>query len=174
MTKAELMEAVSKAGMVPHKEVHKGELIISSLAFQTPGKETNLCIHPLSLLDLTGSIHIGPWCMFGARARIYTHDHIHAGKSPLLSLQEKYGVLWQDKYIGSDVWLHDDAIVLYQVTHIPDGVVVGAGSVLTKNPGPYEIWAGVPAQKIGVRDDTGDQAIEEIAGIEKFSLQEYL
>ena len=33
-------------------------------------------------------------------------------------------------------------MVLYQVTHIPDGMVLGAGSLLTRNPGPYEIWAG--------------------------------
>jgi len=49
------------------------------------------------------------------------------------------------------VWIHDGAMVLYQVTEIPDGVVVAAGAVLTKNPGPYEIWAGVPAKKIAER-----------------------
>jgi acetyltransferase-like isoleucine patch superfamily enzyme len=84
------------------------------------------------------------------------------GKRPLLVVQEKFGVLWQDKCIGADVWIHDAAIVLYQVTRIPDGVVLGAGSVLTKNPGAYEIWAGAPARKVGQRTDTDDEAIASI------------
>jgi acetyltransferase-like isoleucine patch superfamily enzyme len=76
---------------------------------------------------------------------------MHAGRQPLLEVEEQHGVMWQDKVIGSDVWVHDNARVLYQVTHIPDGVVVAAGAVLTRNPGTYEIWGGVPARKIGVR-----------------------
>ena len=78
--------------------------------------ETNLCISRFSILDCTGSMHIGPWCMIGARSRIYTHDHIHDGLDPLLVQQERYGVVWQDKYIGRDVWIHENVIVLYQVT----------------------------------------------------------
>lgn len=31
------------------------------------------------------------------------------------------------------------------------GTVVGAGAVLTKSTGEYEIWAGVPARKVGER-----------------------
>jgi acetyltransferase-like isoleucine patch superfamily enzyme len=42
-------------------------------------------------------------------------------------------------------------------------VVIGAGSVLTKNPGPYEIWAGNPARKIGMRTETTEQEIEELS-----------
>jgi acetyltransferase-like isoleucine patch superfamily enzyme len=60
----------------------------------------------------------------------YTHDHIHAGRQPLLAVETEYGVIWQDKYIGADVCIYDGAIVLYQVTQIPDGVIIGAGSVL--------------------------------------------
>jgi acetyltransferase-like isoleucine patch superfamily enzyme len=119
--------------------------------FQTPGRETNLLVSRFAYMDLTGSIRLGPWCNISARCRIYTHDHLHAGRRPLLEVEERHGVLWQDKRIGGDVWIHDEARVLYQVTHIPDGVVIGAGAVLTRNPGPYEIWAGVPARKIGER-----------------------
>jgi acetyltransferase-like isoleucine patch superfamily enzyme len=173
MTEAELKEAISKAGRVLHETTHKGGLILSSHAFQTPGRETNLYISPEALLDFTGSIHIGPWCMIGARSRIYTHDHLHLGKKPLLELEEEFGVLWQDKYIGSDVWIHDSAIILYQVTHIPDGVVVGAGAVLTKNPGPYEIWAGVPAKKIGMRRETDTEALQKVVRKKRFRLQDH-
>jgi acetyltransferase-like isoleucine patch superfamily enzyme len=34
---------------------------------------------------------------------------------------------------------------------IGDGVVVGAGAVVTKSIPDYEIWVGVPARKIGER-----------------------
>ena len=151
MTRAGLLAAIEKAVRFPHKHVHKGRLIVSPGVFQTPGLETNLVISPFSLLDCTGSIRIGPWCNIGPRTRIYTHDTIHLGRKPLAQLENDLGVLWQDKEIGSDVWIHDGAMVLYQATRLPDGFVLGAGSVLTKNPGPFEIWAGNPARKIGER-----------------------
>ena len=161
MTKTQLDAALVRAVRHPHKHLRKGELIISPEAFTTEGRETNLVISPFALLDCTGSIYIGPWCNIGPRTRIYTHDTIHAGRQPLALLEEDIGVLWQDKHIGADVWIHDGSIVLYQVSHIPDGVVLGAGSVLTKNPGPYEIWAGIPARKIAVREEMSSEELLE-------------
>jgi acetyltransferase-like isoleucine patch superfamily enzyme len=172
MSKAQLKTAIAKAVRHPHKKVHKGKLVISPEAYQAPGRKTNLVISPFSILDCTGSIHIGPWCNIGARARIYTHDTIHMGTRPLLELEAAYGVLWQDKYIGADVWIHDGSLVLYQVTHLPDGFVLGAGSVLTKNPGPYEIWAGNPAQKIGKRTATDNRKIERSLNQNRFFLND--
>ncbi|MGD9209864.1 MAG: acyltransferase [Desulfobacteraceae bacterium] len=172
MTKSQLENALTKAVRYPHKKFRKGRLIISSKAYSTSGLETNLVISPFALLDCTGSIHVGPWCNIGARSRIYTHDTIHFGKKPLAQLETDYGVLWQDKYIGADVWIHDGAIILYQVTHIPDGAVVGAGSVLTKNPNPYEIWAGNPARKIGERKEMTDAQIKAKVDSERFRLNQ--
>ena len=171
MTAVQLQAAIKEAVKYPHKHVHKGELIISPEVFSTPGRETNLVISRFARIDCTGSIHIGPWCNIGHRARIYTHDTIHLGRRPLALIEEKFGIQWQDKYIGTDVWIHDSAIVLYQVTHIPDGVVLGAGSVLTKNPGPYEIWAGVPARKIGVREEVDQEIIGATVNRQRFSLE---
>lgn len=159
MSRQVLDAAVSRAVRYPHSDISKGELIISREAFQSDDRQTNLVISPYSILDCTGSIFIGPWCNIGPRTRIYTHDHIHAGREPLSQVQEQYGIFFQDKYIGRDVWIYDGSLVLYQVTHIPDGVVLGAGSVLTRNPGPYEIWAGNPARKIAVRTDVDRQAL---------------
>jgi acetyltransferase-like isoleucine patch superfamily enzyme len=174
MTAAELKAAISKARRYPHKRIHKGELIISEEAYQTPDRETNLVISPFSLLDCTGSIHIGPWCNIGHRSRIYTHDTIHLGLQPLARIEEEIGVLWQDKYIGADVWIHDQAIVLYQATTLPDGFILGAGSVLTKNPGPYEIWAGVPARKIGERGQMDLDNIRKSVEKQRFSLETFM
>jgi acetyltransferase-like isoleucine patch superfamily enzyme len=172
MSAAQLAAAVEKAVRYPHKHFHKGRLIISPQVYATAGLETNLVISPFALLDCTGSIHIGPWCNIGSRARIYTHDTIHLGRKPLAQLEWKYGVLWQDKYIGADVWIHDGAMVLYQVTHIPDGVVLGAGAVLTKNPGSYEIWAGNPARKIGERREMDEAEIQRRMAGRRFRLSQ--
>ncbi len=170
LTHAQLHEAMEQAVRRPHKHINKGRLVFSPDIYTSPDRETNILISRFSLIDCTGSIHIGPWCNIAARSRIYTHDHIILGKAPILAMEEKFGVVWQDKYIGADVWIADGAIVLYQVTNIPDGVVVGAGSVLTKNPGPYEIWAGNPAKKIGERGDVDDAALHSFLNRERFRL----
>ncbi|MDF1593832.1 MAG: hypothetical protein P1P89_20175 [Desulfobacterales bacterium] len=174
MSKAQLEAAIAKAVRYPHKKVHKGKLAISPEAYRAPGRKTNLVISPFSILDCTGSIHLGPWCNIGPRTRIYTHDTIHLGTRPLLEIEEEFGVLWQDKYIGSDVWIHDGSFVLYQATRLPDGFVLGAGSVLAKNPGPYEIWAGNPARKIGVRKADDEKQIERFLKKKRFLLDRHL
>lgn len=174
MTAVQLQEAIKQAVKYPHKRLHKGELVLSPDVFTSSGRETNLVISRFARIDCTGSVHIGPWCNIGHRSRIYTHDTIHLGKRPLALIEEEFGIHWQDKYIGRDVWIHESAIVLYQATVIPDGVVIGAGSVLTKNPGPYEIWAGVPAKKIGERENVEADAIQEALDQERFSLKQVL
>lgn len=173
-TREELEISLKACRRHPHSNINKGKLILSPAIFNTVGSETNVVISRFSILDNTGSIHIGPWCMIGARARVYTHDHCHQGKEPLLAVQEKHGVLFQDKYIGRDVWIHENAIVLYQATILPDGFVLGAGSVLTKNPGAYEIWGGVPARKIADRKDMSPLEIKALFTEKRFSLKEYL
>jgi acetyltransferase-like isoleucine patch superfamily enzyme len=173
-TKEELEISLKECRRKPHSNINKGKLLFPPEVFTTPGSETNIVISRFSILDNTGSIHIGPWCMIGARARIYTHDHCHQGKEPLLAVQEKHGVFFQDKYIGKDVWIHENAIVLYQASILPDGFVLGAGSVLTKNPGAYEIWGGVPAKKIADRKELSALEIKNLFAGEGFNLKDYL
>lgn len=52
-----------------------------------------------------------------------------------------------DVVIGSHVFIGVDTVICKPVT-IGDGAVIGAGSVVTKNIPPYELWAGVPARFI--------------------------
>lgn len=52
--------------------------------------------------------------------------------------------------IGSRCYIGMNTIFSKPVT-IGDGAVVGAGSVVTKDIPPYEIWAGVPARFIKKR-----------------------
>jgi len=170
LTRAQLDAVLAEAVRHPHAHVHKGELRFAPGVFADPERETTILISRFALIDCTGSIEIGPWCNISARSRIYTHDHLHLGRDPLLLVEENHGVVWQDKKIGADVWIHDGALVLYQVTHIPDGVVVGAGAVLTRNPGPWEIWAGNPARKVGERRPLGPGELEARLAADRFRL----
>jgi len=152
LTAAQLYNILRTTGYYPHAEVHRGRLIISKDCYLDTD-HTNLCISAGAMFDLTADVEIGPWCMIGAGTQLWTHDHFHEGRDkPLLQIQEEKGVKYMPKKIGKDVWIHG-AIILMQATEIPDGVVIGAGSVLTTNPRPYEIWAGSPARCIGERQN---------------------
>ena len=52
--------------------------------------------------------------------------------------------------IGNDVWIGAHVCVKSGV-EISDGAIIGMGSVVTKNIGGYEIWAGNKAKKIRTR-----------------------
>lgn len=52
--------------------------------------------------------------------------------------------------IGNDVWIGNRVMIKAGIK-IADGAVVGMGSVVTKDIGPYEIWAGNPARMIRKR-----------------------
>ncbi len=53
-------------------------------------------------------------------------------------------------HIGNDVWIGNRVMVKAGVT-IGNGAVIGMGSVVTKDIGPYEVWAGDPARLIRKR-----------------------
>ncbi len=53
---------------------------------------------------------------------------------------------------------------------ISDGAVIGMGSVVTHDVGPYEIWAGNPARMIRKRFD--DEIVENLQQIKWWSWNE--
>lgn len=60
---------------------------------------------------------------------------------------------WKERtFIGNDVRIGERATILSGLM-IGDGAVIGGGSVVTKNVGPYEIWAGNSARLIRKRFD---------------------
>lgn len=60
--------------------------------------------------------------------------------------------IFTETKIGNDVWIGANCMVKAGVK-ISDGAVIGMGSVVTKDIGPYEIWAGNPAKLIRKRFD---------------------
>jgi serine O-acetyltransferase len=67
--------------------------------------------------------------------------------------------------IEDDVWLCPGAVVLGGPgrTVVGEGTVVAANAVLTESTGDWEIWAGVPAHRIGNRRI--DRDVDELARI---------
>jgi len=63
--------------------------------------------------------------------------------------------------INNDVWIGRNAIIRSGIT-IETGAIVGMGAVVTKDIGPYEVWAGNPAKLIRKRfnDDTIKHLLE--------------
>lgn len=60
--------------------------------------------------------------------------------------------------IGNDVWIGANAVILPSVHSIGNGAIIAAGSIVTKDVPPYEIWGGMPAKHIKKRfeDETGE------------------
>ena len=88
--------------------------------------------------------------MMGPEVVIYTSGHKHDRLDiPMIEQgsSETYPVI-----IGNDVWIGRRAIIMPGVT-IGDGVIIGAGAVVTKNVEPYVVVAGVPAKVVKKRLD---------------------
>ncbi len=71
--------------------------------------------------------------------------------------------------IGNDVWIGYRAMIVPGVK-VGDGAVIGMGSVVTKDVGPYEIWAGNPAKLI--RKRFPDEIIDQLVLSKWWSLSE--
>lgn len=54
-------------------------------------------------------------------------------------------------YIGHDVWIGANVIILSGCCKVGNGAIIGAGSVITKDVPPYAIVAGNPAKRIRMR-----------------------
>lgn len=99
-------------------------------------------IKPSVLLDLSADITLGDGIIISDEAMLYTHEHDH-------SLGSDHCRVWaKSKIIGSNVYIGTRAIILANCTYIPDGVVIGAGAIVTKSieeDFSNTIWAGNPA-----------------------------
>lgn len=86
-------------------------------------------------------ITIGDDVLIGDYVSIYDHDHSYREKDKPYGKQQ---YTTAPVVIEDNVWIGSHSVVLKDVK-ISSGAIVGAGSVVTKNIPPKEIWAGVPA-----------------------------
>lgn len=118
---------------------HQGLLKIASGAW----------IGPRCYLHAAGGIYIGEKTGIGPDVRILTSIHeADASLGPVI--EEALSFAPVEIGPGCDIGL---GAILLPGVKIGMGAVVGAGSVVTREIPPYEIWAGVPARKIRVRQE---------------------
>ena len=97
---------------------------------------------------IDAEVTIGEYVMMGPDVTIYTHNHKHELNGIPFCLQgyeERRPVV-----IGSNVWIGTRCVILPGV-HIGDNVVVGAGSVVTKDIPSNVVAAGNPAKVVHKR-----------------------
>lgn len=110
---------------------------------------------------------IGAYCAIGARNAINPFNHPTDWLSTHEFQYHPKSFDWVPEYndfkrlqrspemfepvtIGNDVWTGHNVNILPGVT-VGDGVVIGAGSIVTKNVPPFAVVAGVPAKVIRYR-----------------------
>lgn len=99
---------------------------------------------------------IGDHCFLDGRAPLSIGNHVDIASQVLIYNDEHdinspdFSNSFNPVTIGDYVFIGPRAIILPGVT-IGKGAVVAAGAVVTKNIPDFEIWGGVPAQKISIR-----------------------
>lgn len=94
-----------------------------------------------TILDV-GKVVIGDNCLLAPNVAIYTAGHpLHPDSR---NSMYEYGI---DVYIGNNCWIGGNTVVCPGV-HIGDNVVIGAGSVVTKDIPSWSLAAGNPCRVI--------------------------
>jgi acetyltransferase-like isoleucine patch superfamily enzyme len=97
-------------------------------------------------LNCSLKISIGDNCLIASNTVIVDINHSVWKDSPIYAQP----LIAEEVILEDDVWIGTGCVILKGVK-IHNGGVIGAGSVVTKSVPAYEIWAGVPAKKIGER-----------------------
>ena len=160
------------------KDVRMGQRVEFDATARHYGKPKFLTIGDGSRIDgytifvLTGpmtigrGVHISSHCKFnseagitiGDRVQISSHVRAFSASTDFKELEVIEGVPFvkQHKapiYIDSDVTIGSGVVIVPGI-RIHEGAAVGANAVVTQSIPAWEIWAGVPAVKIGERKKT--------------------
>jgi acetyltransferase-like isoleucine patch superfamily enzyme len=96
-------------------------------------------------------VEIGDYTMLGPRVSIVGDDHVFWKPGVPMLFAGRPSM--RRTRIGADVWIGCGAIVMTGVS-IGRGAIIAAGAVVTHDVPEYEIHAGVPAKRIGLRFST--------------------
>lgn len=112
----------------------------------------NICIGNDSGIGINSFIgsgtKIGDHVMMGPDCLIYTSQHEHSATDIPMDSQGMTAV--SPVIIGDDVWIGARVIIMPGVK-IGNGVIIGAGSVVTKDVPDYVVVAGAPARIVKTR-----------------------
>ena len=95
------------------------------------------------LLDGRGGLTIGENCNLSTGVKIWTAQHDM--NSPDFAYEDA------EVKIGNRCWISGGVTILPGVT-IGEGCVIASAAVVTKNCEPFGIYAGIPAKRIGERN----------------------
>jgi acetyltransferase-like isoleucine patch superfamily enzyme len=95
-----------------------------------------------------GAIRIGRDCLVSQFCTLVASNHATGRSMPIQAQGAAAGR--SGVWIGDDVWLGAGCAVL-PGARIGNGAVVGANAVVNRNIPDFEIWAGVPARRVGAR-----------------------
>ena len=140
------------------------------------GSGSNILKSKMGRYSYIGSYCTAAYCEIGSFCSVSdncsiggaSHPLEWASTSPAMSagkniLNANFSDLPYDAYqttvIGHDVWIGQGCYIKSGV-RLSTGCVIGMGSVVTKDVGPYEIWAGNPAKLIRKRFD--DETVEAL------------
>lgn len=98
-----------------------------------------------AILDARAKIEIGENVNLSSNVSIWTLQHDY--RDPDFKCNPNhYGPV----KIGNRAWIGPNSIILRNVT-IGEGAVIAAGSVVTHDVPPFELWGGIPARSLGKR-----------------------
>ena len=95
--------------------------------------------------ELNGPVRIGKYVNMGPEVVFYTQNHTYSRTD--IPMQRQGFELEKPIIVGDDVWIGRRVIILPGVK-IGDGVIIGAGAVVTKDVEPYSVAAGNPAKVV--------------------------
>ncbi len=110
------------------------------------GKNCNILNN--TKIDGSGMVIIGNNSHVGRENDIFSHYHDISKKEILVNKSKE---ILQTTIIGENVMLFSRVGIMGGLD-IQDGVIIGYGSVITKNCKKNGIYAGIPARKIGQRE----------------------
>ena len=99
-------------------------------------------------IGCSGLIDIGDDVILGPGVRIFSENHVFKSSASTIKSQ---GVERAIVRIGDDCWI-SSGVTITPAVSIGRGVIVGAGSVVTKDLPDYPIAAGSPARVIRTRE----------------------
>ncbi len=104
------------------------------------------------MFGAAGGIEIGDDVVAGQYIRFHSENHNYRDTMKLIREQ---GVTHKGIKIGNNCWIGAGAIFL-DGAELGDGCVVGANAVVTKKFPANVVIVGVPAKKVAVRVEAGD------------------
>ena len=107
----------------------------------------NVGIAPNCFIQVRGNVNIGSNVLFGPGVYLFSENHNYSNIDKFINEQgtSRKGVIIRD-----GVWVGSRSIILDGVS-IGENSIIAAGSVVTKNVPPFEIWGGAPAKFIKAR-----------------------